>query len=222
MPILPPFLTQFAHPVVSQTRAVLAHPALHARKDRALEPQFSASFSTTTMAGHSKWSKVKHLKTVVDGRHGKLLGKLASESAVADLRLIFSTNHGNLASTGSVAYLFRRKGQITIPCASIDDDRLLELALEAGAEDVTADEEHHLLSTAPDQLYPVEERLESAGVSVGSQKLTYIPETIAQLTDEHTAQQEFRLCDALDDTEDVRHVYADCDVPEDLLARISG
>jgi transcriptional/translational regulatory protein YebC/TACO1 len=80
-----------------------------------------------------------------------ILVKVPSEDenrAAANLRLNFSKNHGNLASSGRVAYLFRRKGQITLPRASIDDDRLLELALEVGAEDVTADEEHHLTTTA--------------------------------------------------------------------------
>jgi YebC/PmpR family DNA-binding regulatory protein len=142
--------------------------------------------------------------------------------AAADLRLIFSKNHGNLASSGSVSYLFKRRGQITIPRASIEEDKLLERALEAGAEDVSADDEHHVVTTAHDRLYAVADALRQSGVIADSQRLTFIPDSIIQLTDESVAQQVLRLCDALEDNDDVQHVYANFDVPEDILARISG
>jgi YebC/PmpR family DNA-binding regulatory protein len=251
------------------------------------------------MAGHSKWSKVKHIKAVVDVRRGKLFSKLAKEISVAarlgggdpsgnprlkaaiaaaraqsmpgdnidraikrgtgevdsgtvleeliyegyapggvavlievatdnknrvaqDLRLIFSKNHGNLASSGSVAYLFKRKGQITIARDGLDDERALELALEAGAEDVSADAEHHIITTAHDQLYAVAEALKAAGANVASQKLTYLPATTVHLTDAEIAAQVLRLCDALEDNEDVQHIHANFDLPDELLAQISG
>jgi len=152
-----------------------------------------------------------------------VLSVLALQSPVAaDLRLIFSKNHGNLASSGSVGYLFRRRGQITIPRASIEDDKLLELALDAGAEDVSADDEHHIVTTAHDRLYAVADSLRQSGVTADSQRLTFIPDTTIQLTDEAVAQQVIRLCEALEENDDVQHVYANFDVSEDLLARISG
>jgi YebC/PmpR family DNA-binding regulatory protein len=251
------------------------------------------------MAGHSKWSKVKHIKAVVDVRRGKLFSKLAKEITVAarmgggdsggnprlkaaiaaaraqsmpndnidrairrgtgelnegtaleeltyegyasggvavlvevatdnknrtaaDLRHVFSKNNGNLGSSGSVAYLFKRKGQITIPRASIEDDKMLEIALEAGADDVAADDEHHIVSTAHDQLYSVAEAMKAAGLAADSQKLTYVPGTTVLLTDEQTASQVIKLCDALEDNDDVQHVHANFDIPEDILAKISG
>ncbi len=140
----------------------------------------------------------------------------------ADLRLIFSKNHGNLASSGSVAYLFKHQGQITVSRADADEDRMLELALEAGAEDVTADDEHHIITTAPDRLYAVAESLKSAGVTAEAQKLTYSPETTIALTDEQVAAQVLRLCDLLDDNDDVQNVHANFDLSEEMLARISG
>jgi len=251
------------------------------------------------MAGHSKWSKVKHIKAVVDVRRGKLFSKLAKEVTVAarmgggdpggnprlkaaiaaaraqsmpndnidraikrgtgevndgaaleeltyegyasggvavlvevatdnknrtaaDLRLVFSKNNGNLGSSGSVAYLFKRKGQITVPRANVEDDKLLEIALEAGAEDVLSDDEHHIVSTAHDQLYSVAEAIKAAGLAADSQKLTYVAGTSVVLTDEHTASQVLKLCDALEDNDDVQHVHANFDIPEDLLAKITG
>ena len=139
-----------------------------------------------------------------------------------DLRMIFSRNHGNLASSGSVSYLFKRKGQITVPKSAVDEDQLLEAALEAGAEDVSADEEHHIVTTAHDQLYAVGEALRKAGIEPDAQKLTYIPDTAVQITDESTAAQVIRLCEALEDNDDVQSVHANFDAPEAVLARAAG
>src|SRR5438874_9928662 len=80
----------------------------------------------------------------------------------AEIRSIFSKNHGNLASTGSVSYMFHRKGQIIVPRSSIDEERIFELALEAGAEELKNREEEYLITTAPDQLYAVAEALRKA------------------------------------------------------------
>lgn len=139
----------------------------------------------------------------------------------ADLRLVFSKHHGNLASSGSVAYLFKRKGQITIPRAAIEDDKLLEIAVDAGAEDVMRDAEHHLVTTAHDQLYAVAESLKVAGVTADAQKLTYLAETSVHLADENVAAQVLRLCEALEENDDVQNVHANFDLPEELLAKIS-
>ena len=140
----------------------------------------------------------------------------------ANLRLIFSKNHGNLASSGSVGYLFRRKGEITVSADAFDGDRLLEIALEAGAEDVDCEREHHVILTSHDQLYAAAEALKRAGVSAESQKLTYIPATTMHIADEGTAVQVLRLCDALEESDDVQHVHANFDISEDVLTKIPG
>ena len=140
--------------------------------------------------------------------------------AAADIRSIFSKNHGNLASSGSVSYMFHRKGQITVPRAGLEEDRLLEIILEAGAEEMTAEEEHYAITTTPDHLYIVAEALRSAGVATESQKLTYIPETTVPIHDEHIAAQVIHLCEAMDGHDDVQNVYSNFDVPEEVLAKI--
>jgi YebC/PmpR family DNA-binding regulatory protein len=139
----------------------------------------------------------------------------------ADLRLIFSKNGGNFASSGSVAYLFQKKGQISVPRSAIDEDRMLEIALECGAEELTGDEVHHILTTAPDQLYAVAEALKTAGLGADSQKLTYVAASSVEVTDETIAAQVLRLIDALEDNDDVQQVHANFDVPESILARIT-
>src|SRR5947207_4608113 len=73
----------------------------------------------------------------------------------AEIRSIFSKNHGNLASTGSVSYMFHKKGQISVPRSSIHEDQILELALEAGAEELTTEEDQYVITTSHDQLYAV-------------------------------------------------------------------
>src|SRR5207253_9772435 len=102
----------------------------------------------------------------------------------AEIRSIFSKNNGNLASTGSVSYMFHKKGQITVPRSSIDEDRLLELASEAGAEELTTDEDQYGIITSHDQLYAVAEALRSAGVVTDGQKFTFIPDTTVPVADE--------------------------------------
>lgn len=136
----------------------------------------------------------------------------------ADLRLIFTKNHGNLATSGSVSFLFHRRGQITLPLPAADEDRLLEIILEAGAEELDHDEDHHIITTPPDQLYAVAETLRSAGLEPDSQKLTFLPQTTVTVADEHTASQVLRLCEALEDNDDVLNVHANFEIPEAFLA----
>src|SRR3954470_4692915 len=83
----------------------------------------------------------------------------------AEIRSIFTKNSGNLASSGSVSYMFHKKGQITVPRGSVEENRLFELALEGGAEELTTEEEQYVITTSHDQLYAVAEALKNAGVT---------------------------------------------------------
>src|SRR5947207_6820009 len=95
----------------------------------------------------------------------------------AEIRRIFSKNHGNLATTGSVSYMFHKKGRITVPRDATAEDRIFELALEAGAEELTTEEEQYVIITSHDQLYAVAEALKQAGVTTDGPKFIYIPYT---------------------------------------------
>lgn len=138
----------------------------------------------------------------------------------AEIRSIFSKNHGNLASSGSVSYMFHKKGQISVIRSSIDEDRLLEVALEAGAEELTTDEDRYVITTAHDQLYAVADALKRAGVTTDEQKFTFIPDTTVAIGDESVAKQVLQLCDALEDDDDVQNVYSNIEIPDDLLAKL--
>ena len=138
----------------------------------------------------------------------------------AEVRRIFSKNDGNLGTSGSVSYMFHKKGQITVPRDSIDEERLFDLALEAGAEELTTDEEQYLVITSHDQLYAAAEALKHAGVTTSGQKFTFIPDTTVPVVDEATALQVLRLCESLEDDDDVQNVYSNLDIPEELLAKL--
>jgi len=138
----------------------------------------------------------------------------------AELRRIFSKNHGNLATSGSVSYMFHKKGRLTVPRETIEEERLFELALEAGAEELTTEEEQYVITTSHDQLYAVAEALKHAGVATSGQKFTFIPDTTVPVVDEATALQVLRLCESLEDDDDVQNVYSNLNIADELLAKL--
>jgi YebC/PmpR family DNA-binding regulatory protein len=140
--------------------------------------------------------------------------------SAADIRRIFSKNNGNLATSGSVSYMFHKKGRISVPRGSIEEERIFELALEAGAEELTTEEEEYVITTSHDQLYAVAEALKNGGVATGGQKFTFIPDTTVPVHDEAVALQILRLCDSLEEDDDVQNVYSNLDIPDDLLAKL--
>src|SRR5216117_2128433 len=116
--------------------------------------------------------------------------------------------------------MFHRKGQITVPRSSLGEDRLLEIALEAGAEELTSEEDQYVITTSHDQLYAVAEALRNAGVVTDGQKFTFIPDTTVPVADETVALEVLRLCDALEGDDDVQNVYSNLDIPDQLLAKL--
>lgn len=138
----------------------------------------------------------------------------------AEIRSIFSKNHGNLATSGSVSYMFHKKGRITVSRESIDEDRLLEVALESGAEELTNEPEQYVILTSHDQLYAVAEALKQAGVTTDEQKFTFIPDTTVSIADESVAKQVLQLCDALEDDDDVQNVHSNIEIPDEVLAKL--
>src|SRR6201988_366460 len=139
----------------------------------------------------------------------------------ADIRSIFTKNHGNLAGSGAVAYLFKRKGQLTVPRESAEEDRLLEIVLEAGAEDLASDNELYLVTTSPDHLYTVGEAIRKNSIAIDSLKLTFVPETTVTIHEQGLAEQVIRLCDTLEDNDDVQSVHGNFDISEELATKLA-
>jgi YebC/PmpR family DNA-binding regulatory protein len=140
--------------------------------------------------------------------------------SAAEIRAIFTKNHGHLAGSGSVAWMFHRKGLVTITTPGISEDDVILAALDAGAEDVRSHEDVIEVITPPDNtLDAVAKALEQAKIPLASAKLSYIPGNLAPVTDPHVAEQVLALLEALDDHDDVQTVHANLDMAPDLLAK---
>ena len=136
------------------------------------------------------------------------------------IRHAFSKGGGNMAEAGSVAYLFNRKGQIVIPGDGVDEDRVMEVALEAGAEDVESGDDGLVVTTAPGDLRAVRAAFDSAGIAYQSAEVTMVPSVSVPL-DREGAIKVLRLLDAIEDLDDTQDVYANFDIPDDVMAEVS-
>jgi YebC/PmpR family DNA-binding regulatory protein len=138
---------------------------------------------------------------------------------VAEVRHAFTKRGGNLGTDGSVAYLFSRVGQIAF-APGVDEDQVLELALEAGAEDVVSNDDGSVdVTTAWDEFATVKEALETAGLESAGGEVTMIASTSVPL-DADSARSLMGLVDALEDLDDVQNVYTNADIPEEVLASL--
>lgn len=249
------------------------------------------------MAGHNKWSKVKHIKAVVDAKRGKVFSKFSKELTLAakhggsnpesnarlrtailnaraqnmpnenieraikkgagelegsaleevtyegygpggaailvevvtdnrnrsvnDVRMIFSKNGGSIAEAGSVAYLFSRRGEIRLDKAGLTEDQAMELALEAGADDVLDDEDDWILCTAQDKLFAVGAALQAKHIVPKSQRLVYLPSLTVPVSDPAVAKTLVKLYDALDDYDDTQNVHANFEIDDQIAAQLS-
>ncbi|HWE71202.1 MAG TPA: YebC/PmpR family DNA-binding transcriptional regulator [Acidimicrobiales bacterium] len=139
----------------------------------------------------------------------------------AEIRNIFSKNGGSMAEPGAVSWQFERKGTVSVP-RTFDEDRVLEVAMEAGAEDLADEGEQWVVTGAPADLMSVRAALEAAELSPGTSELTMVPTTTIEVTDESEAKKVLRLIEALDDHDDVQNVYANFDIPDSVMAAYGG
>jgi YebC/PmpR family DNA-binding regulatory protein len=139
----------------------------------------------------------------------------------AEIRNLFSKNGGAMAEPGAVAWQFERKGVIAVP-RSHDEERILEVAMEAGAEDLTDEDERWLVTSDPGDMTTVRTALEDAGLEPGPPELTMHPTSTVEVATEAEAKRVLRLLEALDDHDDVQNVYANFDIPDEIMAAYAG
>jgi YebC/PmpR family DNA-binding regulatory protein len=139
----------------------------------------------------------------------------------AEIRNLFNKNGGAMAEPGSVSWQFERKGVVAVP-RSMDEERILEVAMEAGAEDLADEDERWLVTSAPSDMMAVRNALDEAGLEPGPPELTMVPTSTVELTVEAEAKRVLRLIEALDDHDDVQNVYANFDIPDELMAAYDG
>lgn len=135
---------------------------------------------------------------------------------VSELRSLFSKNGGSLAEAGSVAWMFEKKGVLLVEQDRAQEEALMEVALEAGAEDMKVEGGLFEVTTRPEDFEAVKEALNAKGIPLSSAQVTQVPKSTLRLQGK-SAQQVLRLMEALEDHEDVQHTYANFDIPEAVL-----
>jgi YebC/PmpR family DNA-binding regulatory protein len=137
-----------------------------------------------------------------------------------EVKNIFTRNGGSLAEPGAVAWQFERKGVIYVERRAATEDDLMLAALDAGAEDIVDEGDTWRITTSPTDLQSVRSALEAAEIPFTSAELTMLPNQTVPLTDEATARGVLRLIDALEEQDDVQAVYANFDIPDDVLQAV--
>ncbi len=139
---------------------------------------------------------------------------------VGDVRHAFSKNGGNLGTNGSVAYLFSKRGEISY-AAGTDEDKVMEVALEAGADDVQSDADGITVITTPEAFGDVLDALNAAGLKAESAEVTMSASTQADITDVEQAEKIMKMIDMLEDLDDVQEVYSNASFSDEVMAALN-
>lgn len=141
---------------------------------------------------------------------------------VSEVRHAFTKTGGNLGTDGSVSYLFKKLGQLVYPAGS-DEDQIMGLALEAGADDVMTDADGAItVTTSPESFSAVKSAIEAAGVKAEYAQVAMVPSTEVALTEAELAEKMLRLQDMLEELDDVQNVYSNAQIANDLLEKLNG
>jgi len=140
---------------------------------------------------------------------------------VADVRHFFAKNNGNLGENGCVGWMFDKRGVISVDAAGMDEEKLMELALEAGAEDVVNEDGSFQIYTTPEDFNAVVEQLEKSKVKMSEASILMVPKNTIEVTEEKTAANLLKLLESLEDHDDVQKVHANFDISEELMEKLS-
>lgn len=139
----------------------------------------------------------------------------------SNVRSLFAKFGGNLGESGSVAFMFARVGEIVYPAAKASGDAMLEAAIDAGADDVVSDDTGHTVTCAFESIGEVSAALSGKFGEATSVKVVWKPQTMAPV-DQEKAESLMKLVDALDEDDDVQVVFSNADIPDDVMAKLSG
>lgn len=170
------------------------------------------AFETVTYEGYGPSGVAIFVEALTDNRN----------RTASDVRHIFAKHDASLGGSGSVAWLFERKGVVLVPADGVDEDELTLVVAEGGAEDVSTEGSSYQVTCAPEDLSSVREAIESAGLPGESAQLTMVPKTTVEVDDESAAKKILRLVDALEESDDVQDVYSNFDIPERVLETVAS
>ena len=172
----------------------------------------AASFETVVYEGYGPEGVAVLVEALTDNRN-----RTASE-----VRHAFTKFGGNLGTTGAVAWQFERRGVVLVSANGADEEELVMAAAEGGADDVELDGSSFVVTSVPESLSDVRQALEDGGFAVESVELAMVPKTTVAVSDESVARRIVKLVEGLEDTEDVQDVYANFDIPEDVLEAVAS
>ena len=134
----------------------------------------------------------------------------------AEVRTIFTKGGGNMAGAGSVAWMFEKKGYIVVSKKTIDEDKLMSVALDAGAEDLVVEDENYAVKTSVPDFFKVKKAIDDAGIKTEDAEMTLLPKSTVKLAGDD-ARKVLNLVEAIEEHEDIQHVYANFDIPDELI-----
>jgi YebC/PmpR family DNA-binding regulatory protein len=169
------------------------------------------SYEAVTYEGYGPGGAAVMVETLTDNKN----------RTVAEIRHLFSKHGGNLAETGAVQWMFDRKGYIVVDKAKADEDKLMEIVLDAGAEDLRSEDSTFAVYTAFESFEGVKNALQEAGVEPDSAELTMVPQNGVHLEGKK-AEQMLKLMESLEDHDDVQNVYANFDIDEAEMEAIAN
>lgn len=169
------------------------------------------SYEEFTLEGYGPGGTALMLEITSDNRN----------RTVAEIRSLFTKNHGNMAEAGAVAWQFQKKGLLTIDKGKVDEDTLLSVALDAGAEDVKVGEKLYEVVTNPHDFEAVKKAIAEAKIDTTLAEITFIPQNTIRLQ-EKDAEQMLRLMEIMDEHDDVQKVHANFDIPDDVMEKVAA
>ena len=172
----------------------------------------AASYEHISYEGYGPGGVAVYVDVLTDNRN----------RTAGEVRHTFARHDGNLAESGAVAWLFERKGVVLVDRDSTDEEELTLAAADAGAEDVAEEGSSFEVTCAPEDLHSVREALEAAGFAVTDAEVTMLPKTTVEIEEESVARKVLKLIDGLEENDDVQEVYANFDIPEQVLEAVTA
>lgn len=164
------------------------------------------TYEDITLEGYGPGGAAIYIEGVSDNKN----------RTTAEIRTIFTKKGGNMAGAGSVAWMFEKKGYIVVSKKTIDEDKLMGVALDAGAEDMIVEEENYAIKTSPQDFFKVKKAIDDALINTEDAEITLLPKSTVKLGPDD-AKKVLDLVDAIEEHEDVQHVYANFDIPDELI-----
>ncbi len=173
---------------------------------RATGQEAGVNYEEAVYEGYGPGGTAVYLDILTDNRN----------RTAGEVRHIFSRHGGSLGETGCVAWMFEPKGRLVITKTDLTEEELLDVAIEAGADDLSRDEDEFVVLTSPDMLEAVRQAFADKGIDLDEAELVRLPKTTVDVSGRE-AEQLMELLDLLEDHDDIQHVYSNADFPDDML-----